>query len=273
MAVRTVIPVLVAAAMLTACATTTGRDFNIVSTEQEVDLGTRFAAEVEDQETVLDDPAVQRRVRAMGDRLATHSPRQDVDYTFSVIDAPDTVNAFALPGGYMYVYTGLMDFCDNDAQLAAVMAHEIAHVAAYHHGEMLTRMYGYQLLASMALGEAPSQTAQTVASLFAAGIQSRYSQRQEYEADRLGMEILYRAGYPVEAMVAFMRKLVAYERERGGGGHMPLFASHPPTTDRLRTLQALAAQYPGQPGVERTPFEAGAWRVIRRGETRKPPPR
>lgn len=220
-------------------------NLNMVSTQEEVQLGQRFAVEVEKQEKVHPDPELQAYVREVGQRIARVAPRQDVAFTFSVIDAPDTVNAFALPGGYTYYYTGLMNICESEAELAAVMAHEIAHVSARHHGEMITRQMGMQTLADIILGENPRAVASMVTQLFSSGIAARFSRVQEREADQMGMDILYRAGYQPEAMVSFMNKLLAYDRQRGGGSHaLPIFATHPSPEERVQLLQTLMQQYP-----------------------------
>lgn len=235
--------------LTTGCATT-GQRINLLSTQEEVQLGQEFSQEVEQNEKLLDDAAVQQYVREIGGRLAAVSPRHDVQYTFKVIDAPDTVNAFALPGGYMYIYTGLMKLCESEAELAGVMAHEMAHVAAHHHGEMLTRQLGFNILASMALGQNPSQVAQTTAALFMGGVSAAYSRDQEREADGLGMAILFRAGYRPDAMVTFMYKLRELDREKGQGG-VPIFSSHPPTTERVARLQHQVQTYPVELRMQR----------------------
>ena len=223
------------------CATTTGRDFNILSTNDEIELGKQFSAQVEQEEAVLAEPALQAYVVRVGERLAKVSPRQDVEYTFKVIDAPDTVNAFALPGGFMYVYTGLMKICESEAELASVMAHEIAHVAAYHHGEAFTRQWLAGEAAGYVLGEDPAAAHELVAKVFLAGVSARFSRVQEHQADQLGMEILFRAGYRPDAMVDFMYKLVEQSK---GHPYLPIFSSHPPTEARVQRLQTLVQQYP-----------------------------
>lgn len=237
-AAAVVISLILAAA---GCETTAGSDFNILSTQEEISLGEKFATEVEEQETLLDDPVVRASVARVCARLASVAPRQNVQYTAKVIDAPDTVNAFALPGGFLYIYTGLLKICENEAELAGVMAHEIAHVAAYHHGETLTRMVGLQVMATMVLGKDPSQTARLVADLFLSGVAARYSREQERQADSLGMEILFRAGYRPDAMISFMHKLMEYNR---GRVYLPIFSSHPPTEERILLLQQLVQKYP-----------------------------
>lgn len=238
-----------ASVLQTGCATMGEGGFlsnlNMVSTQEEVQLGQRFAVEVEKQEKVHPDPELQAYVREVGQRIASVAPRQDVAFTFSVIDAPDTVNAFALPGGYTYYYTGLMNICENEAELAAVMAHEIAHVSARHHGEMITRQMGMQTIADIILGENPRAAASMVTQLFSSGIAARFSRVQEREADQMGMEMLYRAGYPPEAMVSFMNKLLAYDQQQGGGSHaLPIFATHPSPEERVQLLQTLMQHYP-----------------------------
>ncbi|MBM3289349.1 MAG: peptidase M48 [Candidatus Hydrogenedentes bacterium] len=238
----------------TGCITPTGGEQpNMLSTDEEIQIGRKMAEEVEKEEKRLDNPGVQAYVRGMGERIAAQSPRKDVPYEFTVIDNDEVINAFALPGGHMYVYTGLMKMCDNEAQLASVMAHEIAHVAAKHHGETLTRQYRYEALMNLVLGTDRTQAQQVLSQLAGAGFALTFSRAQETEADRLGMDFLFRAGYKPEAMVDFMRKLAQYEAEQGGGQQtsrpilsavMRLTASHPATTDRITNLDALVQTYP-----------------------------
>ncbi len=250
-------------ATLSGCATMEGgQPINLLSTQQEVQLGAQMAAQVEQQSKPYPDAAVQAYVRDIGARLAAAAPRQDVQYQFSVIDDPDTINAFALPGGYMYVYTGLMKFCDNEAELASVMAHEIAHVAAHHHGEMMTRQYGYNTIASLLLGNQPGAMAQMVAQILGQGYAMRFSRANEAEADALGMDILFRAGYQPVAMLTFMNKMVQLEQQSGGRGPgLAIFASHPPSTERLARLDAQLNRYPEEMRAQRS-VQADRYRQI-----------
>jgi len=228
------------------CMTLEGQpiQINILSTQQEVELGNQLSTEIEKQETISKDAALQAYVSEIGARLGAVATRQDVQYNFTVIDNPDTVNAFALPGGHMYLYTGLLKVCENEAELASVMAHEIAHVAAHHHGEAMTKQYGYELLTQLLLGEQPSTLAKIATGVFGQGMMSYYSRDNEREADALGMEFLYRAGYRPDGMVSFMQKLIAEEQRAGGGHPLPIFSSHPPTQERLARLQGLLQKYP-----------------------------
>ena len=230
--------------VLTGCATIGALEFNLISTEKEIQLGEQLSVEVEKQETVLDNVEMQAYVRQIGAKLVRFASRQDVEYTFKVIDAPDKVNAFALPGGYMYVYTGLMKICDNEAELAGVMAHEIGHVSGHHHGESISRQYGYNLVMSIILGENAGALAQLGTQIMGTAGAMFYSRENEREADSLGTDMLVRAGYNPGAMVGFMEKLLSEDQKRGGGRGLPIFSSHPPTEERIERLETLAAQYP-----------------------------
>lgn len=222
-----------------------GEQPNMLSTEQEIELGDKAAQEIEKNNKILDDPVIQEYVSEIGMRLARVSPRQDVPYKFTVIDDPKTVNAFALPGGHMYIYTGLMKLCENEAQLASVMAHEIGHVACHHHGESLTRQYEYSMLVNAILGNKSSEGADMAAQIIGSLGELHFSRVQESEADRVGMDILWRAGYKPEAMVTFMQRMMQTEGEQGSRIFAPKFlSSHPATADRVARLQALVQQYP-----------------------------
>lgn len=229
------------------CATVEGGGgprINLLSTQDEIALGTQLSAEVEKQERVLDNPAIQAYVQGIGARVSRNAPRQDVPYVFTVIDNPTTVNAFALPGGHMYVYTGLMKLCENEAELASVMAHEIAHVAGHHHGEAMTRQYGMELVMSVLLGENPRMGAQIVGQLIGTAGAMRYSRQHEYEADSMGVDLLFRSGYKPEAMVSFMEKMLANEGGGRSGMLNQVLASHPETANRIENLRTLTMQYP-----------------------------
>lgn len=238
---------LLASALLlsTGCLTTEGgKQFNIISTQQEMELGRKMAEQLEREEKLLDDKVIQEYVSEIGRRLARHSPRTDVPYQFKVIDEDETINAFAMPGGYMYVYTGLLRMCDNEAQLASVMGHEIAHVASYHYGERATRIIGYQLIANIISGGSSATSAQLAAKYLPVFTELTFSRAQEREADRMGMDFLFRAGYKPESMVDFMGKLLEHERESGAPRRLAFMSSHPATANRVADLQVLMEQYP-----------------------------
>ncbi len=247
-------------AVLCAGCVTTGPDgepqrLNLLSTQQEIELGKQLSAEVEQKELVHSDATLQQYVRDIGELLARHSPRQDVPYTFTVIDNPETVNAFALPGGHMYVYTGLILLCRSEAELASVMGHEIAHVAGHHHGESLTRTMGAQMLVDLFLGPDAKASQQQIAGLLANAVQMKFSRGQELESDRQGMRIMVESGYNPVAMVTFMENMLQTEQQSGAGRPLPFFSSHPATAQRVEELKLLLAQYPPEVRVNLNPIE------------------
>jgi len=217
-----------------------GGTFSLITPQQEIDLGQQLAAEIERQQRVHPDPQLQAYVDGVGQRLVAHVTRHDIPYSFVVIDSPD-INAFSLPGGRTYVYTGLMKLASNEAELAAVMAHEIAHLALRHHAATITRQYGFEMLTGIILGQNPDERSRLVADLVGAGIHARYSRDQERAADELGMQLLANAGYNPEAMLTIFEKMRTAAQTRP---NLPIFASHPTTGERLQRLQALLQTFP-----------------------------
>ena len=258
------------------CATT-GPDgepvrFNLLSTQQEIELGKKLSAEIEREQLVHSDATLQQYVRDIGARLARHSVRQDVPYTFTVIDNPDVVNAFALPGGHMYVYTGLILLVRSEGELASVMGHEIGHVAGHHHGESLTRTMGAQLLVDLFLGPEAQPTHQQIAGLLANTAQMKFGRGQELESDRQGMRMLVKAGYNPASMVAFMENMLQHEVASGGARPLPFLSSHPATARRVEELKLLLAEYSPEVRVDLNPLERDFVQQVhsRARQTRRP---
>lgn len=187
-----------------------------------------------------DDPELTAYVDSIGQFLAMTTENPDVGYTFTVLDSP-IVNAFALPGGYVYVTRGLLALAGNEAELAGVLAHEIGHVVARHgaerHGQSTIAGLGVALLGVLTESEAVAQIGQVGAMALIQG----YSREQEFESDTLGVRYLSRAGFDPNAMSSFLSRLEAHSalqaRLHGQSARQPafdLFASHPRTADRVR---------------------------------------
>ncbi|MFP4190679.1 MAG: M48 family metallopeptidase [Candidatus Hydrogenedentota bacterium] len=230
------------------CETLSAPSINLLSTRQEVQLGRELAGEIEQQEVVHEDEQLQEYVQDIGRRLAGVARRRDMEYRFTVIDEPDTVNAFALPGGHMYLYTALMKLVRNEAELAGVMAHEIGHVAARHHGERLTRVYGYNLLMRVLLGDDPGAAANIASNL----VEMNFSRENEREADAIAVEMLWGAGYDPGAMLTFMEKMREEEQRQGTGPRLPILSSHPATQERIALLRQHIARYPAEERARRS---------------------
>jgi len=214
------------------------------STEKEVRLGREAAAEVDRQAKFIEDPMITEYVNRVGQNIVLHSDAK-VPFTIKVIDS-DEVNAFALPGGFFYVNKGLLLAADNEAELAGVMAHEIAHVAARHAVENQTKasLLEYAALgASIFLGGIPGMIYQNTAGIGLLGIFMKFSRSAEEEADKLGVQYMYAAGYDPGAMATMFEKLEAKNKKKPGFVSRA-FASHPAPPDRRAAALALAARFP-----------------------------
>jgi len=214
------------------------------STEKEVRMGREAAAEVDRQAKFVDDPVITEYVNRVGQNIVLHSDAK-VPFTIKVIDS-DEVNAFALPGGFFYVNKGLILAADNEAELAGVMAHEIAHVAARHAVENQTKgsLLEYAAIAgSIFLGGIPGMIYQNTAGIGLLGIFMKFSRAAEEEADKLGVQYMYAAGYDPGAMATMFEKLEAKNKKKPGFISRA-FATHPAPPDRRAAALALAARFP-----------------------------
>ncbi|MCK4236916.1 MAG: M48 family metalloprotease [Candidatus Krumholzibacteria bacterium] len=226
------------------CATTgiNKGQINIVSSAEEVGMGKEFSKEIEEQFELLRDAEVTNYVQSVGNRLVRVCDRSDIEYHFAVIKKDD-LNAFALPGGYIYIYTGLLKELDDEAQLAGVLGHEIGHVSARHATERLTAMYGYQLLVSLILGKDPNFYANLVTNIFATTGFLAYSRDNEYEADRLGTRYAYTAGNDPDGIAELLQKLSDMQAAEPGKLE-ELLSTHPPTNERIRRVRSIIAGLP-----------------------------
>ncbi len=206
-----------------------------VSDEAATEMGQQAYREILSTQGVVEDPEMTAAVQRVGRRLAKASGQRDQDWQFNVIN-DDTPNAFALPGGYVGVHRGLFNVVRNDDELAAVMAHEIGHVAARHPAERLSREALVQT-GLAALGGASASTAQIAAAAATLGLVLPFSREQETEADAIGLQYMAQAGYDPRAAVEVWRRFEQLESSTQG---VPQFLStHPTAGNRIRNLQAL----------------------------------
>ena len=213
-----------------------GKGVNFYSLEKEIAMGKGFAQEVERQAKIIDDPVIAEYVNRVGQNLVRNSDAK-VPFTIKVIDSEE-VNAFALPGGFFFVNSGLILKADSESELAGVMAHEIAHVAARHGTRQQTR--GELInLATIPLifmgGWAGYGIRQGASVLIPIGFLS-FSRGMESEADLLGLQYLYKTGYDPTAFVDFFEKIQSLEKKRPGT-MSKVFSTHPLTDDRIATAQ------------------------------------
>ncbi|MBL8338061.1 MAG: M48 family metalloprotease [Rhodoferax sp.] len=245
---------------------------SVMDPQAEIALGRREHAAILKDTPAYANDRVQAYVNALGQRLARLSHRSDLEWHFTVLDSPE-INAFALPGGYVYVTRGIMAYLDSEAELAGVMGHEIGHVTARHGAQRATRQQdaGLGVLAASVLGavldsrglSGAGRAVAEVSQVAAAGYVASYGREQELQADGLGAEYLSRSQYDPQTMVRVIGVLKSQEQfaadqARAQGRPVPApnnwLASHPSNDQRLQAITRLAAQYRGQggdPGRER----------------------
>lgn len=240
---------LILALLLAAGCGSSAGNFNLISIEEEWQLGTQLAQEVASQTRFNNDPAVNAYIESIGRRIVASSPApfNQLPWDFHVVEDP-SLNAFAIPGGHVYVNTGLIAHAENASELAGVMAHEISHVVARHTTEQISRQYGISVLAGLVLGQNPGVLQQLAAQIAAGGALARFSREAESEADKLGLDAMYRAGYDPRGMAAMFRLLLA-QQQSSPGRVEKFFSTHPATEDRIRDAERRAASMTGRSGL------------------------
>ncbi len=212
-----------------------GGNFNLVSIEEEWQMGNQLAQEVASQVRFNNDPAVNAYVRSVGERIVRQAaaPFNQLPWEFRVVDDP-SINAFAIPGGHVYVNTGLINAARNASELAGVMAHEVSHVLARHSTEQLSRQYGISAVAGAVLGQNPGALTQIAAQIAATGAMARFSREAEREADEIGIRAMAAAGFNPTGMATMFETLLAESQGRQPGRVEQFFSSHPLTGERVR---------------------------------------
>ncbi len=239
------------AILVAACATNpaSGRpEVVLMSEEDELQIGRELDRRIQAQESMLENDRLQKYVQQVGERVAAGSHRSDLIYRFRVIDRPQ-VNAFALPGGYIYIFRGLLAYMNSEAELAAVLGHEIGHVTARHTVRQHRNATLASLLVQIIAARAGTPYAGDIASLLGVAFVAGYGRELELEADGLGADYLARAGYEVDAMlrvIDILKYQEEYAKSRAQAeGREPVtyhgvFATHPKNDARLQEVVAAA---------------------------------
>jgi predicted Zn-dependent protease len=204
--------------------------------EHEISVGKAYAQQIEQSMKLVQDPVVNEYVNRIGQNLVRNSDAK-VPFTIKVVD-DDSINAFALPGGFFYVNSGLILAADEEAEMAGVMAHEIAHVAARHAMRQMTRAQwaNFASIPLIFIGGGAGYAARMAANLLVPTTFMKFSRSFEAEADYLGLEYMYKSGYDPQAFISFFEKVEATETKKPGA-MSKLFASHPQTPDRVTTSE------------------------------------
>ncbi len=228
----------------TACATFTRNDAErdiaqvLVSDDQEFQLGLQVHEQLKKENTKFSENLqVGSYVEQLAKKITVQADkdRPAVTWQYFVIDEPNTVNAFATPGGRIYVYTGLLLAAENEAEIAGVLGHEVGHVVARHSARQLVAAKGLEVVSSMALGKEPGQVGTLVAQLTGKGAMLAYSRDNESEADTYGARYSNGAGYDPHGLSSFFQKLAAKE---GNPGVLVWLSTHPASADRVTKVNS-----------------------------------
>jgi predicted Zn-dependent protease len=243
--------------LVNGCATnpvTGDSDFTLTSEAEEIQQGRDFHPRIIARYGVYDDPALQRYVDRIGQRLARVSHRAHLDFTFTVLDSPD-INAFALPGGYVYITRGIMAYLDSEAELAGVLGHEIGHVTARHSVRQQGGQVASGILSVLIAAVTGSAAAGDLSQQIGTGMVRGYGREHELEADRLGAEYLHKTGYDPDNMlevISVLKDQEIYERalaakeNREPNIYHGVYSTHPRNDERLKTVVRAARKLSSQ---------------------------
>ena len=244
-----VLGAVLAALSALSCATSTTREVEgdvakvLISSDQENQLGTQLKSDMDTKQGVvyMTDPEVVGYVRGVAGKVIDlgKRDRSDVNWQVFVIDDRKTVNAFATPGGYLYVYRGLLETAQNEAELAGVMAHETGHVVARHAARSMVAAYGLDAVLSMATGGNPGLVAQVASGIASKGLLLAHSRQDETEADEYGARYAAGAGYDPHGLVTFFQRLM--QQSGDTTGVMAYLSDHPSTQDRVNHVNGFIA--------------------------------
>lgn len=234
--------------LLTGCATTRAAVEKtaaqvLISDQQEDQLGLQVKEELNKQGIrYMDDAEVNAYVQNLATPLlqTANSVRKGVDWKLSVIDDPKTVNAFATPGGYVYVYSGLILAAENEAEVAGVLAHEAGHVVGRHAARQMVNAYGLETVLGLALGKNPGLISQIGASIVGNGAMLAHSRADETEADEYGATFTSKVGYDPRGIATFFEKL--QQQQGKTPAILTWLSTHPATADRITHVNAFIAR-------------------------------
>ncbi len=249
MKITTILSLFLSLALVSGCATSgvNRGDVNLVSLSEEWQMGQQFEQQLAKDLKLVNDRATVAYVSRIGQQLVSQTELRNQPWEFHVVADP-AINAFNIPGGHVYVNTGLLAAVDNAAELAGVMAHEIAHGVSRHGTERLTKAYGLNIGAGLLLGQDPSTTQKILAQLVGGGALAKFSRSDERESDELGVLYMYRAGYDPEGMATMFEKLLSQRKSRPSAVQS-FFSSHPLTESRIAAVRAEARQLPPKRGL------------------------
>ncbi len=244
---RTSILAIVITSVLAAGCGSGGLGGNSISLDQEWQLGDQMAVQVAQQMQLVRDPTAQAYLRQVGEKIHAATPLANRPFTFEIVNDPN-VNAFSIPGGHIYINSGLIAQADKADELASVVAHEISHVVARHVIKQVETQQEIGAIGSILLGQNPGALQQLLAQIVAGGAMARFSRADEKQADDLGLQYMAAAGYDPHGMLEMFQKLLSLEK--GGNSSVTrFFADHPGTQDRINDISNKIAKMGSPTGI------------------------
>ena len=222
-------------------------DLNIFTDAEELQFGKAYVAQHEKEVKLYTDPVVTNYINALGQSLVRHSKRSNIRYTFKVVDKKG-INAYAVPGGFIYIHLDLIRMAKTESELAFVLGHEIGHIVGRHSMKRLTKIYGFEIIKRIILDEESSEAKKIIAEILTAGLLFRYSRDNERESDFYGVQNVYNAGISPEGATEFFETLQSLQK-REPSALEKLISTHPVHSERITNVQSHIRDLPPKSGL------------------------
>ena len=225
--------------------------YNTFSTDEEILIGQRYSSQIEKDLSINQNTEINRYINEIGQKLVAVSKRNNIQFTFKVVN-DNAVNAFALPGGFCYVNTGLILFSDNESQLSSVISHEIGHVVAAHSAKRMSKsrlinqvLALGEILGMIFIGQSTTENALIVADIASTGALLKYSRNDELEADRLAIQQMHDAGINPKGSQQFFKKISSKDANNSTALDQ-IMSTHPATEDRIKQAAKIIEKLPNK---------------------------